>query len=164
VRHLSADRVVVVVTKADIIDENYIVPGRERQKVRLKQLRQMLEGVEDELEHELEDEREDGGGEYRKLEVYRLRCEVKAAEKTLKAAEDGEKCHCIQMRSERTKQILQGRLGRPQTTPPRVLSIANAAYATHVAGFDPSKAPALSIEQTNIPALRRMVANFPNEM
>lgn len=43
-----------------------------------------------------------------------------------------------------------------------VISISNTNNQKHRAGFNTLQAPALSVEQTNIPALRQLFAQFPN--
>ncbi|EGP90203.1 uncharacterized protein MYCGRDRAFT_91287 [Zymoseptoria tritici IPO323] len=45
-----------------------------------------------------------------------------------------------------------------------VLYIANGPYAEHLAGHSTKASPMLSVEQTNIPKLRGLIASFPNEV
>lgn len=69
------------------------------------------------------------------------------------------------MRSENNRKAIEEKLQDVghSNAPVPVLSISNKDYRTSLRGYFPKNAPVLTVEETNIPALRRHFYAFPNE-
>lgn len=79
-------------------------------------------------------------------------------------AQNAEKATRIAMRSENTKTKLQDKLMdiADSQVPIPVVSISNPDYQKHLLGYNTLQVPTLSVEQTQVPALRQLFAQFPN--
>lgn len=68
------------------------------------------------------------------------------------------------MRSKNTAAKLQEKLMdiTESQVPIPVISVSNVDYAKHLLGYNAGQAPTLSVEETQIPAVRRLFAEFPN--
>ena len=136
--------------------------GPRKTKTWFRQLKKLVERLENELNAvELEESHFfDAENDERACQLSK---EKRILEMRLRLAQNAEIAHRINMRSEYNKKILEEKLEDISPTPVDILSISNTEYATHVAGFKPKDTPVLTVEQTNIPALRRVIAAFPNE-
>lgn len=97
----------------------------------------------------------------------RLGREMREQATRLKLAENAEQAHRIQMRSATNKRVILEKLKDDVSNQGEVpvVSISNSLYARHVAGYryPERNTTVLTVEQTNIPTLRRIVSAFPNE-
>lgn len=100
-------------------------------------------------------------------ELNRLRDEQKLLEIQVKLSENAMLRFRIEARNHRIrtgfqKVIRTSKLNEQAGKPVQVFGISNHDYATHLDGFESLCRPALSVEGTQIPALRRLVSMFPN--
>ena len=77
--------------------------------------------------------------------------------------QNAETAHRIVMRSAHNKNGLEEKLRYISSNPPPILSISNYKYGKHLQSYKPRQTPVLNVEQTNIPALRRIISIFPNK-
>ncbi|SMQ48291.1 unnamed protein product [Zymoseptoria tritici ST99CH_3D7] len=155
-QRLGSNRVVVVVTGADQVGDNYTPRGTKDRKdtaTRLKAKCVEMDAIENSLREQI-DECDDC---HQLPELFQQLDETRAS---IKQSHDAEKVHRIKMNNER----IEARLRETLTYEGPVLPLSNTKYETHFAGYLPRDAPALSVEETNIPELRRLVATFPNEI
>jgi hypothetical protein len=83
----------------------------------------------------------------------------------LHKAQNKERAARIAMRSMNTAAKLQEKLMdiTESQVPIPVISVSNVDYAKHLLGFNTGQAPTLSVEETQIPTVRRLFAEFPND-
>lgn len=150
-------RVVVIVTGSDDIDPNTLVGGTSAERQHVAQLKALVERLQNECNAlMLEFSSGVDGDAYRKKLLLDVR---------LLKAQNAERAARIAMRSENTKQKIQEKLMdiTESQIPIPVISVSNLDYQKHLAGYNTLQAPTLSVEQTQIPELRRVFAQFPNE-
>lgn len=149
-------RVVVIVTGSDDIDPNTLVGGNNAERQRVTQLRALVERLQNESNALMFNLASGDVEAFRKKLLLDLR---------LHKAQNAERAARIAMRSEHTRARLQEKLmditGSPVPIP--VISVSNLDYQKHLAGYNTMQAPTLSVEQTQIPEVRRLFAQFPNE-
>jgi hypothetical protein len=149
-------RVVVIVTGSDEIDPNTLVGGNSAQRQRVAQLKALVERLQNES-NALMVQLASGD-----VEAFRQKLLLDVR---LHKAQNAEKAAMIAMRSDQTKTRLQEKLmditGSPVPVP--VISVSDLDYQKHMVGYHTMQAPTLSVEQTQIPELRRIFAQFPNE-
>lgn len=157
-------RVVVVSPKSDVIGDSTIPSGSKREKDMIVQFKKVHDDLETrlaEIEESILKCEDDGDDD----QAAQLNQQKRKLEVLVKTADNAEKAHRINMRSEQNKSKLQEKLqdvaAAGDTIP--VFSISNKAYAQHLAGYNPKKTPVLTVEETNIPELRRLLFTFPNE-
>lgn len=157
-------RVVVVSPKSDLIGDNTIPPGSKREKDMIDQFKSVrdefgarVQDVEEQINNCDEDDDQ--------AQVLQLNQQKRKLEVLSKRSDNAEKAHRINMRSEHNKMKLQEKLqdvaAAGDIIP--VYSVSNKAYAQHLAGYHPRSTPVLTVEETNIPELRRLLFTFPNE-
>lgn len=161
---LGPNRVIIVLPKSDVIGAATIPSGSKRQKDMIKHFNNQVGLLERELE-DLEEkiataEDEDDGASSIRLSVQKRKLDVR-----LHAAKCTETAHRIKIRSEDSKSEIQDKLREVSISVSAVpiYPISNTAYADHILGYLPKNAPVLSVEETNIPDLRRHISTFTNE-
>lgn len=149
-------RVIVIVTGSDDIDPNTLVGGNAADRQRVNHLRALVERLQNECNALM---LKLASGD---VEAFRQKLLLDVR---LHKAQNAERAARIVMRSEHTRARLQEKLmditGSP--TPIPVISVSNLDYQKHLAGYNSMQAPTLSVEQTQIPEVRRLFAQFPNE-
>lgn len=153
--------ILVFVTCSDEIDDDTFVGGTRRQKEDVKNLQDEISSLKKQLNAtKLEIRHARGTPQEVDLgDQYDL--EEKAVHKKI-----GEETALrIAIRGAKTRQTIQRKLrdvtGFVDDVP--VLWLSNLAYRRHKAGYYPDDAPVLSVEETNGPAARRMISEFPNK-
>ncbi|USW49512.1 Putative P-loop containing nucleoside triphosphate hydrolase [Septoria linicola] len=158
------DRVVIVLPKSDIIGDATMPPGTRKDKQKAKELRNQCQAAvkaAEQCEERMAKCEEEGDEDQamvlnkqkRKLDVW------------VKYTDNREKAHRIRMRSESSKETIREKLQdlTHTTRPTPVFAVSNKLYNQHLAGFSPKDTPVLSVDETAIPDLRRLISTFPNE-
>lgn len=155
-------RVTVIVTGSDDIDANTLVgvggTGAERQRISgLKAKLDRLQNESNALMLEMGTARDN----MQRADLYGKKMILDVR---LHKAENAEKAARIAMRSANTKAKLQDKLSdiTQSQVPIPVISVSNTDYQKHLLGYNTVQAPTLSLEQTQIPTVRRLFAQFPN--
>lgn len=160
-RNRGAGRTVIVVTRSDIIKDTTMPSGSKKEKEKSKQLARDVEKIKNALNvaeiEECDAVEKDDVEKIARLAVHKKELEIR-----VKLAENAERAQRIWMRSESNKKALEEKLQDINATAP-IFSISNTEYARHVEGYPAKKTPVLTVERTNIPALRRLISAFPNE-
>ncbi|KAK5120153.1 hypothetical protein LTR85_006634 [Meristemomyces frigidus] len=159
-RNRGSGRLMIVSPKSDIIGDATIPNGTKREKEEIQRLKAKASQLEKE-KNAVGLQIRSSSGEAQNL-LFKKKAEL---EVRVQNAKNAEKAYRINMRGESNKAVLQDKLRevtRSRTLIP-VLSISNTEYAKHLEGYAPEDAPLLSVEETNIPAARRIVKAFPNE-
>ncbi|KJX95224.1 hypothetical protein TI39_contig4127g00001 [Zymoseptoria brevis] len=147
-RHLGPDRIVV--------DNNYPPRGTKDQKDTANRLRAKCVEM-DAMENGLREQIDECNDCHQSLELYH---QLDETNPLVKQAYDTDKAHRIKMNNER----VEARLRETLTYEGPILAVSNIEYETQLAGCLPRDAPALSVEETNIPKLRRLIATSPSEI
>ncbi|EGP90204.1 uncharacterized protein MYCGRDRAFT_91286 [Zymoseptoria tritici IPO323] len=163
-RHLGKDRVVVVVTKTDIIGD-HSMSGSLRDEALARKFKDRLTQLEAEdksVDIDMEDALEAGiqSGDLSNYFAPRTRhTELKTM---VRCATAQEKVHRIKMRGEIIFNALQPDLFGYTESPVPVCSVSDSEYAKHVDGYEATydKEPFMSLEETDIPNLRRLIGTF----
>lgn len=161
---LGPDRIVIVTTKCEVIGGT-IPPGSQRDKDMVHRLRQKTAELEERRDR-IDDEIAacDNDGDDDQLSARLSKDRRKLAILT-KLADNTEQAHRIKMRSKHTNVELHKKLRHVSRSarPVPIFNISNWIYKDHIGGFTPNATPVLSVEETQIPQLRRTVSTFQNE-
>lgn len=155
-------RLVVIITRSDLIKADTMPNGSKNDRERASQLKKTLEKCEGAL-NALEIKETAAINESNDellLKLVRDRQELEIRQHLI---ENAETAHRIRMRSVHNKKVLEDKLRYISPNPPPILSISNKEYARHLDGYKAKNTPVLDVEQTNIPELRRIISTFPNE-
>lgn len=154
-------RVVVIVTGSDEIDPNTLVGGNSAERQRVAQLQANAEKLQNEANAlMLQAATATDPTERARIYVEKFTHDVRVIR-----AQNAEKAARIALRSENTRIKLQEKLQdiTEFQVPIPVISISNLEYQKHLLGYNTLHTPTLSVEQTKVPAVRRLFAQFPNE-
>lgn len=158
-KNKSDGRLIVVVTSSDVIDDS-IVGGTSIDRENLTDIQELIAQKQLELA-DITAQKSKAKDKARRFELAEAREDLQARMKVLK---DHEKALRIEMRSGDTQARLQEKLkditGSRRTIP--VISVSNKLYEAYQTELSREEAPELSVEQTNIPTLRRAICKFPN--
>lgn len=153
-------RMMVIITCSDEIDEETVVGGTPMQRQQVKQLRVETAGLEKHLNATKLEQRSvlDMQNE------FRLFSQLRQQESQLKEVRGRETALRIAMRGENTRETIQRKLSEVTNfvNPIPVFWLSNLPYRKHRAGYFPHDAPFLTVEETNGPAIRRTISEFPN--
>lgn len=154
-------RVIVIVTGSDEIDPNTLIGGNSADRQHVTDLQALVDRLQNESNAlmlqigTVKDhmQRADLYGQKMQLDVR------------LHKAQNRERAARIAMRSMNTAAKLQEKLMdiTESQVPIPVISVSNVDYAKHLLGYNTGQAPTLSVEETQIPAVRRLFAEFPND-
>lgn len=160
VRGKGQGRIIVIVTGSDEIDAETLVGGTSADRQEVAELQALATRLQNEA-NALMLQMSNVFDPAERFELYGQKMNL---DTRLIKAQNAERAARIAMRSANTKAKLGEKLmdvNDCQEEIP-VISISNTDYQKHRAGFNTLQAPALSVEQTNIPALRQLFAQFPN--
>lgn len=154
-------RVIVIVTGSDEIDPNTLIGGNSADRQYVADLQALVDRLQNESNAlmlqigTVKDhmQRADLYGQKMLLDVR------------LHKAQNKERAARIAMRSMNTAAKLQEKLMdiTESQVPIPVISVSNVDYAKHLLGHNTGQAPTLSVEETQIPTVRRLFAEFPND-
>lgn len=154
-------RVIVIVTGSDEIDPNTLIGGSGADRQHVIELQALVDKLQNESNAlmlqigTVKDhmQRADLYGQKMQLDVR------------LHKAQNKERAARIAMRSLNTAAKLREKLMdiTESQVPIPVFSVSNVDYAKHLLGYNTGQAPTLSVEETQIPAVRRHFAEFPND-
>ncbi|OQN98682.1 hypothetical protein B0A48_15348 [Cryoendolithus antarcticus] len=153
------DRMIVVMTKADVIDASTVVDSGEEDQRLLAALVRTKEQLQIELKSTTKQYKEGkrNGLDQSRLDLLKDRkTELKAE---LQKAKQAERWKHVCMRNDYAWEAMRQRL-RDITKFKRdvqAIGISNTTYDVHAEGFAIEDTPLLSAEQTNIPLLRRTI-------
>ncbi|KAL1584732.1 hypothetical protein WHR41_06887 [Cladosporium halotolerans] len=161
VRGKGQGRIIVIVTGSDEIDAETLVGGTSADRQEVAELQASATRLQNEA-NALMLQMSNVFDPAERFELYGRKMNL---DTRLIKAQNAERAARIAMRSANTKAKLGEKLvdvNDCQEEIP-VISISNTDYQKHRAGFNTLQAPpTLSVEQTNIPALRQHFAQFPN--
>ncbi|SMR65193.1 unnamed protein product [Zymoseptoria tritici ST99CH_3D1] len=163
VRSLGDERAILALTKWDqigMIDESDMGRATDIQRETASNLAEKSADLEQEMAAvQIEREELDPFSEVQRFEELDLRWEELKI--LTRHAFNAEKAHRIYVLGEQAGQhLLRRELRRCHRVP--IFSISNLDYAAHLKAFRPEETPAVSVETTNIPNLRRLIASLPN--
>lgn len=156
-----AGRPLVVITRSDSINDKTMPSGSRKDKDTAFQLKKSFERIKNAL-NAVDIEKSDAIRKEDSRRLGALLLERTKLEVRLKLAKNAEVAHRIRMRSESNKKVIADKL-RGFYTAADIFSISNLEYAKHMSGYNAESTPVLTLEQTNIPALRSVISAFPNE-
>jgi hypothetical protein len=159
-RTRGSGHMMLVLTHGDAIDSSTDVTGTPLEKkyvagldTRLKDLRRQKQGKHHQHNQAREDDRDDLNEE-----IQSLAAEIR------KLATERTNCR-LAMRNRKVvvkmQEIYKGLTSDPK--PLAAFAVGNQVYQQHVAGFSDDEMPLMSVEQTNIPALRHKLYQMPIE-
>jgi hypothetical protein len=159
-RTRGSGHMILVLTHGDAIDSSTEVTGTPGEKkevagldARLKDLRKQKQEKQQQHSRAREDDRDDLNEE---IQSFTAEIRKVAAERT--------SCR-LAMRNRKVvmkmQEIYKGLTSDPK--PLAAFAVGNHVYQQHVAGFPDDETPLMSVEQTNIPALRHKLYQMPIE-
>lgn len=153
-------RIMVIITYSDEIEDESVVGGTLMQRQQVKRLRSDTVGLNKQLNATRLEQTHAAGDE----DGFRLYRQELQQNGQLKEKRDQETALRIAMRGENTRETIQRKLADVTNfvNPIPVFWLSNLPYRKHRAGYLPNDAPSLTVEETNGPAIRRTISEFPN--
>lgn len=160
VKNKGDGRLMVIVTCSDEIDEDTVIGGTPRERQKVKEFRKEIDSVKKQLNVTKLQQRHAKTLE----EEQTLYDQVEFQAAQLSRVEGRETALRISMRGQKTRETIQRKLADVTDfdKPIPVFWLSNLPYRKYRAGYYPDEAPALSVEETNGPAIRCMISEFPN--
>jgi hypothetical protein len=159
-RTRGSGHMILVLTHGDAIDSSTDVTGTPLEKkyvagldTRLKDLRKQKQGKQHQHNQAREDDRDDLNEEIQSLaaDIRKLATERTNCRLAMRNRKVGVKM----------QEIYKGLTSDPKSL--AAFAVGNQVYQQHVAGFSDDELPLMSVEQTNIPALRHKLYQMPIE-